>query len=71
MQVHDVKQDDGQTKQYLLTKGDNNAVDDRGLYNDGQLWLSRDMIFGRVDYPQLKFVVLVLMCILAVFEEDE
>ena len=25
----------------LLTKGDNNRVDDRGLYAPGQLWLDR------------------------------
>ena len=31
----------------LLTKGDNNAVDDRGLYARGQLWVSRDEVIGR------------------------
>ncbi|KAJ1935940.1 Signal peptidase complex catalytic subunit, partial [Linderina macrospora] len=35
-------------KQYLLTKGDNNTVDDRGLYTPGQLWIHRDDIVGRV-----------------------
>eukprot|EP00662_Eupelagonemidae_sp_cell21_P042925 gene42925-65144_t len=26
---------------YLLTKGDNNAVDDKSLYADGQEWLEK------------------------------
>ena len=31
----------------LLTKGDSNPVDDRSLYAEGQLWVSRDEISGR------------------------
>lgn len=31
----------------FLTKGDNNSVDDRGLYAPGQLWLKKDDIVGR------------------------
>ena len=34
-------------KQLLLTKGDNNEVDDRGLYNPDQLWLTREDVLGR------------------------
>jgi signal peptidase I len=60
----------------LLTKGDNNRVDDRGLYAPGQLWLSRDDILGKAvgtlryvgmvtialnDYPVLKYVLVGLM----------
>ena len=30
----------------VLTKGDNNRVDDRGLYAPGQLWLQREDILG-------------------------
>ncbi|RUS28114.1 hypothetical protein BC938DRAFT_482297 [Jimgerdemannia flammicorona] len=60
-------------KQFLLTKGDNNQVDDRGLYNQGQMWIHRDHVVGKVrgflpyigmvtilmnDYPQLKYVLL-------------
>jgi signal peptidase len=60
----------------LLTKGDNNRVDDRGLYAPGQLWLSRDDILGRAvgtlryvgmvtialnDYPVLKYVLVGMM----------
>merc|ERR1711865_1124466 len=33
--------------QDMLTKGDNNNLDDRGLYNDGQLWLSDQEVIGR------------------------
>ncbi|RUP27508.1 hypothetical protein BC936DRAFT_138733 [Jimgerdemannia flammicorona] len=34
-------------KQFLLTKGDNNQVDDRGLYNQGQMWIHRDHVVGK------------------------
>ncbi|KAJ2453845.1 Signal peptidase complex catalytic subunit [Coemansia sp. RSA 2336] len=72
-------------KQFLLTKGDNNSADDRGLYNPGQLWIQRDDIIGRVkgfvpyagmgtiwmnDYPQLKMGLLGTLCILSLFSND-
>lgn len=31
----------------FLTKGDNNSVDDRGLYAPGQLWLTKSDVVGR------------------------
>ena len=31
----------------FLTKGDNNSVDDRGLYAQGQLWLEKKDVVGR------------------------
>lgn len=31
----------------FLTKGDNNSVDDRGLYAPGQLWLTKQDVVGR------------------------
>jgi len=31
----------------FLTKGDNNQVDDRGLYAPGQLWLDKRDVVGR------------------------
>jgi signal peptidase len=31
-----------------LTKGDDNQVDDRGLYSPGQLWLEKTDIIGKV-----------------------
>lgn len=37
--------EDGAVK--FLTKGDNNSVDDRGLYAPGQLWLTKSDIVGR------------------------
>ncbi|EGF84301.1 hypothetical protein BATDEDRAFT_85317 [Batrachochytrium dendrobatidis JAM81] len=60
-------------KTLILTKGDYNPVDDRGLYNRGQLWIEPEDVVGRVvghipymgmltiilnDYPQLKAVML-------------
>ena len=53
----------------FLTKGDNNNVDDRGLYAHGQVWLDRKDVVGRArgyvpyigivtiimnEYPELK-----------------
>jgi signal peptidase len=53
----------------FLTKGDNNQVDDRGLYATGQMWLKPTDVVGRArafvpnvgivtilmnDYPQFK-----------------
>ena len=32
----------------ILTKGDNNPVDDRGLYPKGQLWVREDQVLGKV-----------------------
>lgn len=31
----------------FLTKGDNNSVDDRGLYAPGQFWLTKQDVVGR------------------------
>jgi len=31
----------------FLTKGDNNQVDDRGLYAPGQMWLEKKDVVGR------------------------
>ncbi|CAN0121872.1 unnamed protein product [Ectocarpus sp. 12 AP-2014] len=60
----------------VLTKGDSNKVNDRGLYVPGQMWLSREDILGRArgtlryvgmvtiilnDYPLLKYVLVGLM----------
>ncbi|KHN72768.1 Signal peptidase complex catalytic subunit SEC11C, partial [Toxocara canis] len=61
------------TNTKFLTKGDNNQVDDRGLYAPGQFWLTRKDVVGRAkgfvpyvgmvtilmnDYPKLKYAVL-------------
>jgi len=65
------EKEDGTIK--FLTKGDNNSVDDRGLYAPGQLWLDRKDVVGRArgflpyvgivtivmnDYPKFKYAVL-------------
>lgn len=34
---------------FYLTKGDNNNVDDRGLYAPGQKWLERKHIVGLAE----------------------
>jgi signal peptidase len=72
MKVHE-KPDGGVE---VLTKGDNNRVDDRGLYAPGQKWLQRSDILGRAkgtlrylgmvtiilnDYPMLKYVLIGIM----------
>lgn len=64
------------TQLEVLTKGDNNPVNDRGLYNIGQLWLTNDDITGRAcgylpylgmvtiqltEYPLVKYVIVGLM----------
>jgi len=66
-----VHENNGSTK--FLTKGDNNRVDDRGLYAEGQLWLTPKDVVGRArgflpyvgmvtimmnEYPKLKYAVL-------------
>ncbi|XP_065727024.1 signal peptidase complex catalytic subunit SEC11A isoform X2 [Phocoena phocoena] len=39
----------------FLTKGDNNAVDDRGLYKQGQHWLEKKDVVGRARGMQYYF----------------
>ncbi|KAJ3298723.1 Signal peptidase complex catalytic subunit S11C [Borealophlyctis nickersoniae] len=73
-------------KQYLLTKGDNNAIDDRGLYNPGQMWIHREHVVGRVkgflpyigmitillnDYPQLKIALLVALGVMVLMTRED
>ncbi|EEA07126.1 uncharacterized protein CMU_035120 [Cryptosporidium muris RN66] len=60
----------------ILTKGDNNNVDDRGLYNNNQLWLKKEHILGVAvgllpkvgmitiwlnDYPWFKYALVGIM----------
>merc|ERR1711990_106605 len=76
MKVHDSPKKNDYMKQELLTKGDNNNLDDRGLYNEGQLWLEDGEVIGRTvgylpyvgmvtiimnDYPVVKWVTVGLM----------
>ncbi|RUS69593.1 hypothetical protein EGW08_022642 [Elysia chlorotica] len=72
LKVHE--KEDGSVK--FLTKGDNNAVDDRGLYARGQLWLEKKDVVGRAkgflpyagivtilmnDYPKFKYAMLAFL----------
>jgi len=69
----------------FLTKGDNNNVDDRGLYAQGQAWLRRPDVVGRAkgfvpyigivtiimnEYPQLKYAILSLLAIFVLFNRE-
>ena len=60
----------------MLTKGDNNAVDDRGLYSASQKWINKEHVIGRAkgylpyigmvtiimnDYPIVKYILVGLM----------
>ncbi|XP_011804737.1 PREDICTED: signal peptidase complex catalytic subunit SEC11C isoform X4 [Mandrillus leucophaeus] len=69
-----VLRDNGDIK--FLTKGDNNEVDDRGLYKEGQNWLEKKDVVGRArgflpyvgmvtiimnDYPKFKYALLAIM----------
>lgn len=70
----------------ILTKGDNNRVDDRSLYAPGQLWLSPTDIVGRAkiivpylgmatiimnDYPMVKYVVLGVLGLFVLFHKEQ
>lgn len=69
----------------LLTKGDNNSVDDRGLYANKELWLKDTSVMGTTvvylpyigqvtivlnDYPIVKWSVISIMVILALLGYD-
>jgi signal peptidase len=60
----------------IVTKGDNNNVDDRGLYKPGQLFLKKSNVMGRAyafipfvgmvtiwlnDFPWLKYLLIGMM----------
>lgn len=81
LKVHE--QENGYAK--YLTKGDNNNVDDRGLYAPGQYWLEREDIIGHAkgfipyigivtilmnDYPQLKYVILISLGLFVLIKRE-
>eukprot|EP00049_Salpingoeca_infusionum_P008563 m.142040 g.142040 ORF g.142040 m.142040 type:complete len:150 (+) comp14048_c0_seq1:207-656(+) len=81
MRIHE----DVDGKVRFLTKGDNNRVDDRGLYPPGQMWLSPDEVVGRArgfvpyvgmvtilmnDYPMFKFVLLGLLGLFVLVQRE-
>ncbi|XP_019414481.1 PREDICTED: signal peptidase complex catalytic subunit SEC11A-like [Lupinus angustifolius] len=70
---------------YMLTKGDNNPMDDRVLYNHGQHWLQRQHIMGKAvgilpyagwmtiimtEKPFVKYIVLGALTLLALTTKD-
>jgi signal peptidase len=70
---------------YILTKGDNNNVDDRGLYAANTKWLHRRDIMGKMraylpymgmftiwlnDYTWFKFLTLGLMGFFVLIAKD-
>lgn len=70
----------------ILTKGDNNKVDDRGLYASGKVWLRESQIIGRAkasvpyagmftillnDYPALKVAILGIMGVFVILSREE
>lgn len=46
--IHIIKLNSETGKEYLLTKGDNNARDDRVLYDRGQMWINKEHLVGKV-----------------------
>uniref|UniRef100_A0A1I7YYB7 Signal peptidase complex catalytic subunit SEC11 n=1 Tax=Steinernema glaseri TaxID=37863 RepID=A0A1I7YYB7_9BILA len=73
------------TNTKFLTKGDNNQVDDRGLYAPGQFWLQRKDVVGRAkgfvpyigmltilmnDYPKLKYAVLASLALFVLIHKE-
>lgn len=73
------------TETHMLTKGDNNNVDDRSLYTSNKLWLTSDDIMGKAvgyvpsmgmvtillnEYPALKTVLIASLFILLMMGKD-
>lgn len=69
----------------FLTKGDNNSVDDRGLYAPGQMWLTKRDIVGRArgflpyvgmvtilmnEYPNLKYAILGILALYVLLHRE-
>ncbi|KAJ3115222.1 Signal peptidase complex catalytic subunit S11C [Phlyctochytrium bullatum] len=84
--VLEVHNRDNDGKQFLLTKGDHNHVDDRGLYNPHQMWINKEHVVGKVrgflpyvgmitiilnDYPQLKVLLLVVLGLFVLLSKEE
>lgn len=72
--------------QEILTKGDNNYANDRGLYKPGQDWLHKKHLIGRVvgycpyvgmltiimnDYPVLKYLLIGVLGFFVLTSKDE
>ena len=76
---------DGKKSTLFLSKGDNNPVDDRGLYPKGKMYLDESNIVGHVfatipysgfftlvlnDYPAVKYTLLACMFISVLVTKD-
>jgi len=81
LKVHE--KENGNVK--FLTKGDNNSVDDRGLYAPGQVWLEKKDVVGRAkgflpyvgtvtilmnDYPKFKYFILATLGIFVLIHRE-
>jgi len=60
--IIETKTDTRSGQQLILTKGDANRVNDRGLYTQGQLWLTKSDILHRVAFriPYLGWPIVAL-----------
>ena len=80
-----VLEKDGKRTTLFLSKGDNNPVDDRGLYPKGKMYLDESNIVGHVfatipysgyftlllnDYPMVKYALLACMFISVLVTKD-
>ena len=69
----------------MLTKGDNNNADDRGLYAPGQLWINSKHIVGRArafipqigiltiimnDVPWVKYALIGVLGLMVLFNKE-
>ena len=70
---------------FLLSKGDNNPVDDWGLYPTNVFWLNKEHIIGKIwaycpyvgyltiiinDYPILKYALIGFMLMSVMISKD-
>ena len=75
-----------ETKIMFMTKGDNNPVDDRGLYPKGVAYLDETLVVGHVyaaipysgfltllvnDYPYVKYSLIAFMLITSLVSKDQ
>ncbi|XP_038699770.1 signal peptidase complex catalytic subunit SEC11A-like [Tripterygium wilfordii] len=82
IEVHERK-DTGEVD--ILTKGDNNPVNDRGMYAYGQLWLQRQHVMGRAvgsvpyagwmtiimtEKPIIKYVLISVLVLMVLTSKD-
>lgn len=85
VKVHERRNGPLPFKTDVLTKGDNNNGDDRPLYSEGQSWLNRRHIMGRVvgyvpyigmvtilmnDYPLAKYALISILGLFVVTSKE-